>query len=73
MSQENVEIVREANAALPNIDTQPLPLKDFTTTVKHGSYLQARCSASPWHFQGVFTYSGTGQSPDTVNTSQACS
>jgi hypothetical protein len=58
---------------VPNIDTQPLPLKDFTTTVKHGSYLQARCSASPWHFQGVFTYSGTGQSPDTVNTSQACS
>ena len=57
----------------PNIDTQPLPLKDFTVTVKHGSYLQARCSASPLHLQAVFTYSGTGQSPDTANASQACS
>ena len=57
----------------PNIDTQPLPLKDFTTTVSHGSYLQARCSASPLHLQAVFTYSGTGQSPDTANTSQPCS
>jgi hypothetical protein len=58
---------------VPNIDTQPLPLKDFTTTVKKGSYIQARCSASPLHFQGTFTYSGTGQSPDTVNASQPCS
>jgi hypothetical protein len=57
----------------PNIDTQPLPLKDFTTTVSHGSYLQARCSASPLHLQAVFTYSGSGQSPDTANTSQPCS
>jgi hypothetical protein len=58
---------------VPNIDTQPLPLKDFTTTVKRGSYVQARCSASPWHVQGVFTYSGTGQAPDTVTASQPCS
>jgi hypothetical protein len=58
---------------VPNIDTQPLPLKDFTTTVKRGSYVQARCSASPWHIQGTFTYSGTGQAPDTVTASQACS
>ena len=58
---------------VPNIDTQPLPLKDFTTTVKRGSYVQARCSASPWHIQGKFTYSGTGQTPDTVTASQACS
>jgi hypothetical protein len=58
---------------VPNIDTQPLPLKDFTTTVNRGSYAQARCSASPWHIQGVFTYSGTGQTPDTVTASQACS
>jgi len=57
----------------PNIDTQPLPLKDFTTTVSHGSYLQARCSASPLQIQAVFTYSGTGQSPDTVNATQPCS
>lgn len=58
---------------VPNIDTQPLPLKDFTVTVKRGSYLQARCSASPLHLQAVFTYSGSGQSPDTVNASQPCS
>ena len=37
---------------VPNIDTQPLPLKDFTTTVSHGSYLQARCSASPLALPG---------------------
>lgn len=58
---------------VPNIDTQPLPLKDFTTTVKKGSYVQARCSASPWHLQTKFTYSGSGQAPDTANASQACS
>ncbi len=56
-----------------NIDTQPLPLKDFTTTVKKGSYVQGRCSASPWKMQTKFTYSGTGQLPDTVNSTQACS
>jgi hypothetical protein len=58
---------------VPNIDTQPLPLKDFTTTVKRGSYVQGRCSASPLHIQGTFSYSGTGQTPDTVTASQACS
>jgi hypothetical protein len=58
---------------VPNIDTAPLPLKDFTTTVKKGSYVQARCSASPWRMQTKFTYSGTGQTPDTVNSTQACS
>jgi hypothetical protein len=57
---------------VPNIDTAPLPLKDFTTTVKKGSYVQARCSASPLRIQGKFTYSGTGQTPDTVNATQAC-
>ena len=58
---------------VPNIDTQPLPLKDFITTVQKGSYVQGRCSASPLHIQGVFTYSGSGQAPDTVIASQACS
>jgi hypothetical protein len=58
---------------VPNIDTQPLPLKDFTTTVQKGSYVQGRCSASPLHIQGTFSYSGTGQTPDTVTASQACS
>ena len=55
-----------------NIDTQPLPLKDFTTTVKKGSYIQARCPSSPWKVQTKFTYSGSGQSPDTVNASEPC-
>jgi hypothetical protein len=58
---------------VPNIDQQPLPLKDFTTTVKKGSYVQARCPSSPLKIQGVFTYSGSGQAPDTVNATQACS
>lgn len=58
---------------VPNIDTAALPLKDFATTVQKGSYVQARCPASPWHIQGKFTYSGTGQTPDTVTASQACS
>ena len=56
-----------------NIDTQPLPLKDFVTTVKAGSYVQARCSKSPLNVQTKFTYSGSGQSPDTVNSTQPCS
>jgi hypothetical protein len=56
-----------------NIDTQPLPLKDFVTTVKKGSYVQARCSASPLKVQTKFTYSGTGQPSDIVNSTQACS
>jgi hypothetical protein len=58
---------------VPNIDTAPLPLKDFATTVKRGSYVQGRCSASPLRVQGIFTYSGTGQPADTVNATQACS
>ena len=58
---------------VPNIDTQPLPLKDFVTTISKGSYVQARCSATPLRMQTVFTYSGVGQAPDTVNATQACS
>jgi len=57
---------------VPNIDTAPLPLKDFTTTVKKGSYVQARCPSSPWRMQTKFTYSGTGQAADTTNATQAC-
>jgi hypothetical protein len=58
---------------VPNIDTQPLPLKDFITTVQKTSYVQVRCSATPLRMQGLFTYSGTGQAPDTVTASQPCS
>jgi hypothetical protein len=57
---------------VPNIDTQPLPLKDFNTTVKKGTYVQARCTQSPLRAQAKFTYSGTGQAPDTVNATQGC-
>jgi hypothetical protein len=57
---------------VPNLDTQPLALKDFTTTVKKGTYVQARCRQSPLRVQAKFTYSGTGQSPDTVNATQPC-
>jgi hypothetical protein len=55
-----------------NIDTQPLPLKDFTVTVKKGSYIQVRCPKSPWKVQTKFTYSGSGQAPDTVNAKEPC-
>jgi len=57
---------------VPNIDTQPLPLKDFTTTVKKGTYVQARCTASPLRVQAKFTYSGAGQAADTANATQPC-
>jgi hypothetical protein len=57
---------------VPNVDTQPLPLKDFTTTIKKGTYTQARCTASPLKVQAKFTYSGTGQAADTVNATQPC-
>ena len=57
---------------VPNIDTQPLPLKDYDTTVQKNSYIQARCSATPLRMQTVFTYSGTGQAPDTANATQPC-
>jgi hypothetical protein len=59
---------------VPNIDTQPLPLKDFTTTVQKGNYVQGRCSASPpAHPGGCSPTPASGQAPDTVLASQACS
>jgi hypothetical protein len=54
-----------------NVDNAPLPLDDFTTTVKRGNYVAARCSASPWKVQAKFTY--TDNQSDTVNPKQACS
>lgn len=55
-----------------NIDTQPLPLKDFTATVQKGSYVQAKCPSKSWKMQAKFTYSGSGQAPDTVNATETC-
>ena len=61
---------------VPNIDTQsPLPLIDFYAYVKRGNYVQARCpaGASPLKTRALWVYSGTGESPDTFVSRQACS
>jgi hypothetical protein len=59
---------------VPNLDQLALSLDDFTTTVQKGNYVQARCSHAnhTWHMRTTFAYSGTGQAPDTVNPTQAC-
>ena len=59
---------------VPNVDTAPLPLDDFKTTVKRGRYVSVRCNDAnkQWNTKATFTYSGTGQSPDTVSSSQPC-
>ena len=59
---------------VPNIDTAPLPLDDFTTTVKRGNYITARCHDTNkiLNIRGTFAYSGTGEAPDTVNSTEAC-
>ena len=59
---------------VPNIDTAPLPLDDFTTTVKRGNYITARCHDANkiLNIRGTFAYSGTGEAPDTVNSNQPC-
>jgi hypothetical protein len=59
---------------VPNIDTAPLPLDDFTTTVKRGNYVSARCSHAnhTLRIRGTFQYSGTGEAPDTANVSEHC-
>ena len=57
---------------VPGIANLPLPLDDFYATVKRGSYIQARCTASPWRVRGIFAYSGTGQKTDVSNATQPC-
>jgi hypothetical protein len=59
---------------VPNIDSLPLALDDFTTTVKRGNYITGRCFDTNhiWNFRGTFAYSGTGQPADTVNATQTC-
>ena len=58
---------------MPNIDTAPLPLDDFTTTVKRGNYITARCHDANkiLNIRGTFVYSGTGEAPDTVDSTEA--
>lgn len=59
---------------VPNIDQLTLPLDDFTATVKRGSVFTARCNDANriLNIRGIFAYSGTGQPPDTVNSTQTC-
>jgi len=59
---------------VPNIDTAPLPLDDFTTTVQRGNYVQGKCSHTPktWKMRTTYAYSGAGEAADTVNATQAC-
>ena len=58
---------------VPGIDQLPLPLDDFTTILKRGTYFKAKCSASPWKVRGTFAYSGAGQAADVSNPTQVCS
>ena len=59
---------------VPNIDTKsPLPLIDFYAYVKRGNFFVSKCTASPLKLRANWVYSGTGQTPDTFVSSQACS
>jgi hypothetical protein len=59
---------------VPNIDSAPLPLDDFTTTVKRGNYVQGRCfdANKTWNMRTTFAYSGSGEPADTVHPIQKC-
>jgi len=57
---------------VPNIDTQTLPLDEFSAKVKKGGFFKAKCSATPWRTSTVFVYSGAGQATDTVNKTRPC-
>jgi hypothetical protein len=59
---------------VPNIDAAPLPLDDFTATVKRGSAISARCADTnkTLNIRGRFHYSGSGQPDDIVNKTQQC-
>ena len=46
------------------------PLEEFKTTIKHGSYIQAKCPTSPWHMQTTWTYNNNTKK--TVTRTQAC-
>ncbi|MEK6272015.1 MAG: hypothetical protein AABM42_05140 [Actinomycetota bacterium] len=59
---------------VPNIDLAPLPLDDFTATVKRASVISARCHDANkiLNIKATFQYSGSGQPTDTANATQAC-
>jgi len=52
----------------------PLALDNFKSKVQRGGAFRARCvdSAKLLNLRGVFTYSGTGEAPDTVSKTFAC-
>jgi hypothetical protein len=57
-----------------NVDSAPLPLDSFTAGIKRGNYVAARCHDGnhKLNSKATFTYSGSGQSPDTASASQKC-
>ncbi len=60
-----------------NIDGLPLPLDDFTSSIKKGDYVSARCKSGnkKWHVKTVHTYSGgppSPQPPVTVAETEKC-
>jgi hypothetical protein len=59
---------------VPNIDLQPLPLDDFTASVRRGNVFTSRCFDTNriLNIRGIFRYSGTGEPTDTVNSTQQC-
>jgi len=59
---------------VPNVDLQPLPLDDFSAAIKRGAAFQARCRDTNrlLNLRGTFVYSGSGEAPDTVNRTKAC-
>jgi hypothetical protein len=46
------------------------PLEEFKTTIKHGSYIQAKCPTSPWHMKTTWTYNNN--TTKTVSKTQPC-
>jgi hypothetical protein len=60
------------NVPLPA--TIPLALDDFKSTVKRASVFSARCRDTNklLNLRATFTYTGSGQAPDTVNKTKAC-
>ena len=56
-----------------HIDQLPLPLDSFTSTIKKGNYVSARCNSSDktWHVKTVHTYTGS-QPKIPVNETEKC-
>ena len=46
------------------------PLEVFRTTIKHGSYIAAKCPTSPWHMKITWTYNNNTKK--TVSKTQPC-